>query len=401
MAREFKSFVDAFIGYTANLPSSELWRKWAAIGLISGVLERKVWVYTLGSNLYPNQYIFLIGPPGVGKTVLTSIIQELWSATEDTNIAPSSCSAQSFVDALRAGEKRIVRINEVPPVVNYNSVSAAVNELGVFLPEYGGEFMAILTDLYDAKRYSERKRTSKLEYVIEAPCVNLIACGTPSFLGELLPEGAWDQGFMSRVIMVYSGTMLRPNLFGLEMSDKQVLAKLKLDIKSISEMYGKCTFKQETIDLITNWYNNGGPPVPEHPKLINYNTRRTAKLLKLCMVACVDEGESLIITPEHYNRAMGWLLEAEANMPEVFKSFTTGGSGKVIEELWYACFQYFVKHKAGMPEHMVYEFLGTRVAAITIDPLLRQILAARILGVVIDKATNKRLYVPKDKTRSA
>jgi hypothetical protein len=393
-------FIDTFVQYTHNLPSSELWRKWAAIAAVAGALERRVWVYTLGSNLYPNMYTFLIGPPGVGKTVLSSVVQDLWLSTENINVAPSSCSAQSFVDSLRHGEQRVVRPTETPPVISYNGVCAAVNELGVFLTEYSGEFVATLTDLYDGKRYAERKRTAKLEYTIDNPCVNMLACGTPSYLGTFLPEGAWDQGFMSRVIMIYSGVMARPSLFGVETTDKDLFELLKKQIKSIRELYGKCTFKPDVIETLTAWYNAGGLPVPDHPKLLNYNTRRTAKLLKLCMVACVDAGGSLVITLEHYQRALGWLIEAEANMPEVFKSFTSGGSSKIIEELWYACYDYLVKKKTGMPEPMVYEFLATRVATVAVEPLLRQIIAAKILGLDKD-ANGQRVYMPKDRTRSA
>ena len=40
---------------------------WSAISVISAVLKKKVWVRRGTYKVYPNQYIVLVGPPGVGK----------------------------------------------------------------------------------------------------------------------------------------------------------------------------------------------------------------------------------------------------------------------------------------------------------------------------------------------
>lgn len=372
-----ENFVETFVEYTDGLPSSVLWRKWAAIGTIAGVLERKVWSYTLQSNHYPNQYIFLIGPPASGKTVLTSIVQELWYSLGDIHVAPSSASAASFIDALRAAEKRVIRPTEFVIPVQYNALSAAVNELGVLFRKNDGDFMAVVTDLYDGKRFGERKRTSKIDYTIEAPCVNIIGCGTPSFLGEFLPEGAWEQGFMSRVTVIYSGIALRPPLFSQKARDQALYKKLKEQLKVINSIYGEMEFQPETIEAISRWYDAGGPPVPLHPKLEHYNTRRASKILKLSMIASVNERKDRVVTVEHFQTALGWLLEAEALMPEVFKAISYGGHEQIIKDLWFFCFDKYSKNKKPVPKALVYEFLQRRLPAIQIEPMMRQLLNSK------------------------
>lgn len=399
MAREFESFVDGFVEFTENLPSSALWRKWAAIGTISGILERKVYTFTLNSNLYPNQFIWLIGPPGVGKTVLTSIVTLLWRAVGDINVAPSNASSASFLDALRAKEKRIIQMNNpaMPFPESYHAIAASINELGVLINQYDNELIATLTDLYDGKEYSERKRGLKLEYTLTAPCVNMIACGTPSFLGDLLPDGAWTQGMMSRVSIIYSGIARRPPLFGGAETNKKMFERLKRDAKEINKMMGEMKFEPAAMAALSAWYDAGGPPIPDHPKLESYNIRRTAKLLKLCMVACAASSDKPYITTEHYQTALGWLIESEKFMPEVFKAMTSGSQTEVVKELWFATYNYFVKHKEGMPENLVYEHLSRRIPLQQIKPLMEGLLQAKVFEAKLDPLKDIKLWKPKAK----
>ena len=68
--------------------------------MIAAAMERKTWVFTAGSNLYPTMYILLVAPPGVGKTVLTAIGQTFWDEMPDHRMAASSVSRASLIDEL-------------------------------------------------------------------------------------------------------------------------------------------------------------------------------------------------------------------------------------------------------------------------------------------------------------
>ena len=351
-------------------------------------------------------YIWLIGPPGAGKTVLSSVIQDLWygvgKGPEAINVAPNSASAQSFVDALRLGDKRVVKPHLFDKPYQYNSISAAVNELGVLINSYDNEIIQFLTDLYDGKRYSERKRVSKLDFIIERPVVNMVGCTTPSWLGEQLPEAAWTQGLMSRVVMIFSGIAGRPPLFGSVESDKALFDKLQEDLREISDMFGEIKFSAEAAAAITKWYEAGGPPRPEHPKLESYNNRRTAHLLKLCQVAVAATTNIPVITLDHYQTALMWMLDAEAHMPDIFKSMSHGGTEQVTKELWFFCYNYLVKNdRKPVPESMVYEFLAKRLPPQVIKPLIEQLLAAQLFKRELDPTTREMFWKPRAKAGPA
>lgn len=181
-------WIEGFLSHTENISSPPLFRKWGAIATIAGALERKVWVRSLGSRLFPNMYTVLVAPPGVGKTEITWRIRKLWESLEDHHIASTSVTKASLIDELAEANRRWVEINSADPVTHFNSLLLCINELGVLLPAYENEFMNTLTDLWDCKHYSERRRTSKIEIDIDNPQLNLVAACTPSYLMHVLPE---------------------------------------------------------------------------------------------------------------------------------------------------------------------------------------------------------------------
>jgi hypothetical protein len=336
----------------------------------------------MGSNLFANMYVILTGPPGVGKSVLTSRVERLWHELPDHHIASSNITKAALMDELAAAVRTIARPRDTPPVITFNSLKILSNELGVLLPQYESEFMSTLTDIYDGSRYSERRRSVKDHIDIKCPQFNLLAATTPGHLKDFLPAGAFDQGFLSRSMLIYSGDMqLRP-LFGAPVGNDDVYRALRSDLRKIGTMYGQLKFTEDAAHAISTWHMSGQPPRPEHPKLNNYNTRRTLHLLKLCMVACVSETENLTITLEHYAEALSWLVEAEAAMPDIFKSMNSGGDSKVIEECWYYCYQFFVKKKAPVPEAHVFNFLQQRVPAHSVERVIEIMVRAGLLKSV-------------------
>lgn len=377
--RRFEDWHDAFMEYTEHLASTPMFRKWTGISLIAAALERKTWVFTLGQNLYPNLYIALVAPPGIGKTVLTSTAQQFFLELPKHHLSPSAMSRASMADALREAERHVVRPTEHPPTITFNSMYIVTNELSSLIPAYDNDFMGTLTELYDGKRYREKKRGKDLEYTLKDPQLNLLVATTPSYLNEIMPEGAWDQGFISRVIMVYSGMSEKKDLFAEDKIKVEPFRKLVTDYKSISELYGKMGWTEDAAAAITKWYKANNPPVPDHPKLIWYNTRRTAQVLKLCQVASASRGDDLVITLEDYERALDWLLEVEAEMSDIFKSMQRGGDARAIEDTWHYCYQVWVRTKKPVEEVQLWNFLLQRVPSHNIDRVIKAMVTSGLL----------------------
>jgi hypothetical protein len=393
MTRAIPDWVSGFEDYTTGLSSPLIFRRWSAITAIAGAIEQKMWVRSQGSNLYPNIYTILVAPPGVGKSVSTKRIEVLWRGLKGQHVAGNSLSKAALIDELVDASREVIIPTEKPAAVSFNSTKLLVNELGTLFPQYDMEFMATLTDIYDGTPYNERKRSQKLEIKIDRPQFTILGATTPSHLNAFLPEGAWDQGFLSRTFLIYSGDRRITPLFEDRADDKELGRQLQRDLSSIGNMAGQMVFDDDAAAAITAWHMGDNPPKPDHPKLQHYNSRRTLHLLKLCMVSSAAVSTKKVITLEHYERALRWLLEAEAAMPEIFKAMRSGGDAKAIEECHYYAKSQYVSTGQPVPEGKLILFLQERVPAHNIERILEVMSRAGILQTKIVARVGK-CYIP-------
>lgn len=364
-------WISDFAAHMKNLRSPEILSLWGAISCVGSALERKQWVYTRGSNLYPNLYITLVAPPGIGKTAVIREVRNMLRSVSGLHLSPSSMTKASLVDALHDATRHITRENEVPAVKSFNALSLVINELGVLIPMYDNEFMNALTDIYDGINYAERRRTKDLKIEIKNPNLNMLAGTTPSYLSSMMPEGAWDQGFASRMIMVYSGQVVKESLFSVIEYDQSRFDGLSERLIHIAAAYGKMIFSPAAAKAIDNWYLSGCPPEPDLPKLRHYNTRRPAHVLKLSMIACAAEEQDSLIELHHVERAIDWLLEAELYMPDIFKEMSGTTYGQLIQETWYFLFKAYTKDgKKPVVEARLVNYLQQRTAAHNVSQII-------------------------------
>lgn len=385
--RILNNWIDEFVELTNHLPSPLLFRKWAGISAIAGVLERKVWVRTMNMELYPNLYVVLTGPPGVGKTVATSLVEDLWRAIPGLPVAPKRVTKPSLIDALADAKRSKVYIDgNQSSHLNYNSLLLNAGELGVLIPSYDSEFMNILTDLWDCRMYEEKRRGNNLHVTIPKPQLNMLAATTPAYLNQTLPEAAWDQGFLSRTFLIFSGDTTLVDIFADGETDQDKYSKLRSDLKDINSLVGQYNFSTEARDVIRNWHMAGGHPRPEHPKLVHYIIRRTQQLLKLAMVATASRGDERLITLEDVQTAMGWLMEAEVAMEDIFKAMGAKGDGKIIEEAWHYIYKIFMAKKEPIPEHRLINFFAERTPAYNVTRMIEIMERSRWIEKRITKA---------------
>jgi len=264
--------------------------------------------------------------------------------------------------------------------------------------------MNSLTKFYDGETYEERRRSSSVKHVkIDNPHLGLVGGTTPSYLNSFLPEGAWDQGFTSRTIFIYCGVPVSGgdifNDSGIAQLEREYLV-LFADLKRISGLYGKMHWESDAAGAITEWNNKGLEPVPEHNKLQHYNTRRLAHVIKLCMVASVSRGNDLRITLHDYQTALGWLLEAEVYLPDLFHSHGISGDSQAIDDAWDFIYRAYNREgKRPVSEHRLVNFLRTKVPSHTILKIIEIMERSGIIKAEISQVG--RVFHPAPKATDA
>ena len=401
-----ESWIDQFVEATDSLPSPQIFRKWAAIGAVAGVLERKVWTSTYGiMTTYAHMYIILTGPPGTGKSVAIEPVETMWreiAAEGDGNpmldfkIAPTSMTRASLTDTLSQAKREFVVPGVIPPqIASYNSLLVPQSELGNMMPSYDSEFILFLTRIFDCRPFEERKRVGNINISVPNPQLHILGGTTPSFLGKYFAEGTWDQGFTSRAMLIFSAETFRTNPFAF-VDNKLIvsrLATLKQKLKAIGTLFGSMSWSPDAIKAYWYWIESGEPPVPEHTKLQYYLPRRKTHLQKLAMVACVARSQTLFIELEDYQTALGWLLEAEAYMGDIFMSMNTSGDGELMEDAYIYMMKESSRLGGLLPQRMLFSFLKDRTPAHNISRVAEIMLRSGMIEAVVDDS--KVYYKPR------
>lgn len=335
--------------------------------------------------LWPNMYVFLIGHPGTGKSRVAMAARGFLAEIPEFHIAPTSMRMASLVDCLRDAKRTIIDLPN--PAREYNSMILMVDEWGAFMHTYDDELMAGLTTFYDVNiPYSQRRRSKDIKISIENPQLSILAGSTPTNLVKFMPEIAWDQGFTSRILLIFSDERPSPegDEFNIPFQDHP--KDMIHDLKAISALTGEFKISDEYRQAVSNWRKLGQGPVPRHPRLVHYCSRRRSHLHKLAMVASVDRGDSLAITTDDFNRAMGWLLEAECFMPDIFQAGSVGADAKVMEEIHHYIMIQCSEKTPTIPEHLIVNFARERVPAHSVMRVLEIMTRSGMISVAsVDK----------------
>lgn len=375
--RQLDSWIEGFVRLTDAKPSPPMFRRWAAVATIASALERKCWTISNHGVLYPNLYIILTGPPASGKTVARDAAYALLKTVDGIRIAPTSVTSASIIDDVKRAAKTFRYNNEV---VLYHSLQVFSRELSHLIPEYEVRQMSNFIDFYDCNDDFEESRRGREEQVSKIPNVqlNMLACTTPSYLGGFLPEAAWNEGFASRLLLIYQGVKIWKEPFDLDddeddtktaahqLYDQTLYNQVVCDLKQIATLTGKFRWAREVQQAYRDWSFAGGPPTPEHPKLTYYNERRSATLMKLCAVVSASHSNNMVITLEDYQTALGLLLDAESVMGDIFKAMSGGASAGAIQSTWAFIWELYAKSgKRPISDELIYRFISERTTTPT------------------------------------
>lgn len=393
-------FVADFMSLTDGLVTPPLFRLWSAISAVSGALERRVWIRNGPGHLYPNLYILLVAPPGVGKFIIESV-RALWQDTLEPgsklpafHVASDSITNASMMDELNKAKD--VMITPSGPPFTFHSLLIAAEEFQVLLPTYDQQFIASLNSIWNNKdSHRETRRTGSVkELNIENPHMCILGGAQPAYFASTFPEEAWNTGLIRRIIMIFSNEVpLRP--FFYDPGDKTLLRQtLVKRLAKFSTLYGEVVFSDDAKECLEKWHMAGRPPKPTHSKLKNYELSRSIFVAKLATISAISRTDRLRIEHTDVERAMEWLINAESLMPDIFREMIGKSDNQIMEELHMYLTKMWVQkgRSVGLTSEVVYEFLAERATADKVKVLFE---VAEKTGLICRIGGTQDLYRPK------
>ncbi len=402
-----EDFIETWMEMTTGVNSPDQFRLWSGISLIAGACERRVWARAARAQTFPNLYVLLTAAPGVGKQII-NLAKLMWRNAKEPNngppafrVAPTQMTKASLVDSIaKATQFKMVKGANI----KYHSLLIAAEEFQVLLPHYDEEYIGTLNEIFnnpDAP-YEEIRRTGSVKEIsIENPQLNILAGVQPSYFVSTFPEHAWTTGFARRIIMVYAAEGKFQELFQSEedeIVEGPAWTLLQQKLGQISGLYGQCNWEPEAAEKLAKWHRSKGPPTPQHSKLIHYNNSRTMFAIKLSIVSAISRSCGLTITAYDVTRALTWLREAEALMPDVFREMVGKSDAAIIDELHFMMFNYQTKHNKALTTDLIWDFLRQRVPSDKIEKIMVSAERAKIIfhpGGVVDLWQAKAMKNPR------
>lgn len=388
-----QDFIDSFLDYTDKGTSPYIFRLWAAIAGVAGALERRVWVKALPQPTYANLYVLLVAAPGIGKGVIDDITH-IWRKVPKLHLAPDSVTSASLLDSLVEANRHIVHNGSL--AFEYHSLIVSSEEFGILVPSHDLEFLSRLNRIFtNPPSLRVKRKYIKEEYNITNPQMTILAGTQPGYLGSLLPEEAWSMGFTQRLLMIHSSSQVPVELFGDYTSREGQERNLIRLMERLVAQFGQLQWEPKAAQTFSNWHATGGLPRPEHPRLTHYLNRRTQFMLKLVLISSASRGDTPVVTEFDYERALTWLLAAEAVMPDVFREMVQKSDVHIINELVRFVWQIYIKGKGKtVHEARLHAFLAERVPSEKVPHILA--LAIRS-GQLENEPKDSKYYKPRPK----
>lgn len=302
---------------------------WAAISLISSVLKRNVYMHYKTFTIYPNQYIVLVAPPGIGKGASIHPAHAFAKDAKLVNYMSDRITAPRIIEKLFHGFSSSIQLVNGQVIAGGKDSSATLmsTELPTLLTS--SEWMLqFLCDAWDRGEFDYDTR-NKGSFTVSNMCVSLIGACVPDYIRKINKDtmASVSSGFSARTIFVNAkskskslpwgeGLLRNPNLaFALKQLESRIL--------DIANLKGEFTLDSMARLAWDDWYNKKYDLSlnldDESDVYRNFHSRQYVHVLKVAMTLSAAESSNLIITPVILAKAIKMVDSIAEGVDEIFR----------------------------------------------------------------------------------
>lgn len=313
MPRNLPNWIQAYLAFTNEAESPEIFHRWVALSGIAGALRRSVWFNMGYFKLYPNLYIVLVSPPGrCKKSTAMRMGKGPLMQVPAVKFGVDSTSRERLIVDLSASLAD-----------GQSSMTSHSSEFATMLTTSGMDMVVFLTDIYDSpEEWTHRTKSGGTSKIL-SPCFNFMAGTTPDWISRAMPLDTVGIGLTSRILFVYSDEPRIRDPFPELSDDQKALRELLIaDLIDISTIQGEYTLSPTAKEYYRQWHKGERVSETTHaePRLSGYHERKPMHLLKVAMALTASMGNTREIQEETLHDALSFLKEIETPMARVFSS---------------------------------------------------------------------------------
>lgn len=350
---------------------------WSAISLVGAALKNNV-KFEIGTfKLYPNQFIVLVGPPGLGKSASMNIISDI--IKEDkvnpvVNTLSDRITAEKIIEMIADGWKPAPSFNKlnqlvVPP--NDHNCLLFSSELRVFLG--ASDWMLEFLEEAWSRTNFDYQTKNKGSVSIDSMCCSLLAGSVPDFLRGIKREASMviTGGFSSRCVFVYADSpskdLFFPEALKKNSRSAKLYADLVTDLKAISNLRGDFVVAADAKIKLEQFLvqNRKEAQSDDSEAVANFRARIKAHVLKLAMVLSASRNNSLIITLVEMTNAIDEVKRVMRTLEKLFR-----GSGDSLDAENTARVQTFIEKRGMASKKEILHGLHRHFTSETLDRIL-------------------------------
>lgn len=319
-----------------NSEAPAIYHRWCCLSIMGAYIGRQCWVNFGIGNIYPNQYIMLMGEPGTRKGSAMGVARKLLKKTGYTRFSKDKTSKERFLVDMKQYDTTDESLEDLE-MLSMDSPSESyimAGEFTDFIGQGNMDFVTFLTNVWDNLDKYEHPKLHGKSVEVYKPTVNLLGGNTPEGFALAFPPEALGNGFLSRVILLHAEpTSVRvawpeppDELLMADLANRMIFAKKTLA--------GEIVVTTEAKKIASEIYKKEIPV--DDARFKHYQQRRYIHMLKIALLLAVYDARGQI-QPIDMVRANTVLAVAERHMGKALGEFGasrySGVAGKILSHL--------------------------------------------------------------------
>lgn len=319
-------WLESFVKYARSKntePPSE-WQFWSGVSALSASLKRNVHFWYRGIQFFPNQYIVLVGPPGVGKGSAINPAAEVATTANSVNYLRDSVTAEKVIERLANGFLKVNAASMMLPVKPEHCGTAIALELPVFLSSTNDRKFSTLCALWDQNSF-EYDTKNKGTSLIKDMSFGMVGGCTPAFIQHISNNNvtAVTGGFTARTIFVYSSERedLMDDAFGAPTKAHSTIHDALVDdLKHMVTLSGELRMDIGAQKLWSKTYREHNKQEDlDSDASANFKSRISSHIIKTAISISISESDSLTITEDQLRRSIALIERVRDRIDIVFR----------------------------------------------------------------------------------